>query len=77
MKNFNVFILELSTKFSKYIKINDYKKKKLIADLKSADIILSPEAYITRAYVKAGRVLLSIIHALIILPIISPLILEK
>lgn len=65
-KNIDVFILEISTKISKYIKINDYKKKKLIASLKSAEINLSPETYIARAYVKAGMVLLSIIPALII-----------
>lgn len=74
-KNIDVFILEISTKISKYIKINDYKKKKLIACLKSAEINLSPETYIARAYVKAGMVLLSIIPALIILPMISPVIL--
>ncbi|MBC2579390.1 secretion protein F [Clostridium sp. DJ247] len=75
VKNFDVFILELSTKISKYIKINDYKKRKLIASLKSAEINLSPETYIARAYIKAGMVLLSIIPALIILPMISPVIL--
>ncbi|KYH30445.1 hypothetical protein CLTEP_26580 [Clostridium tepidiprofundi DSM 19306] len=75
VKNLDVFILELSTKISKYIKINDYKKGKLIASLKSAEINLSPETYIGRVYVKAGMVLLSIIPALIILPMISPVIL--
>lgn len=74
-KNIDVFILEISTKISKYIKINDYKKKKLIASLKSSEINLSPETYIARAYFKAGMVLLSIIPALIILPMISPVIL--
>jgi hypothetical protein len=75
VKNLEVFILELSTKVSKYIKINDYKKRKMIAILKSAEINLSPETYIARAYIKAGMVLLSIIPALIILPMISPVIL--
>lgn len=75
VKNLDVFILQLSTKISKYIKINDYKKRKMIAILKSAEINLSPETYIARAYIKAGIVLLSIIPALIILPIISPVIL--
>lgn len=75
VKNLDIFILELSNKFSKYIRINDYKKLKMIASLKSAEINLSPETYIARAYVKAEMVLLSIIPTLIILPIISPMIL--
>ena len=54
VKNPDVFILELSTKISKYIKINDYKKRKFTASLKSAEINLSPETYIGRAYVKAA-----------------------
>ncbi|OSA94598.1 UNVERIFIED_ORG: secretion protein F [Clostridium botulinum] len=70
--NVDFLILELSTKLSKRIKINDYKKRKLIAILKSAEINLTPETYIAKAYVKAGMVLLSIIPALFILPMIIP-----
>ena len=72
--NINLFILDLSTKLSKLIKLNDYKKRKLVASLKSAEINLTPETYIAKAYVKAGLVLLSIIPALFILPIITPVI---
>ncbi len=75
IKNLEVFILDLSSKFSKYIKLDDYKKRKLTATLKSADIKLSPETYISKAWIKAGLVLISIIPALFIFPILSPLIL--
>jgi len=74
-KNFNVWIIDISTKLSKFIKINAYKKRKMITSLKSAQINLSPETYIAKAFVKAGLILLSIIPALLILPIISPIIL--
>lgn len=72
--NFELYILQLSTKLSKMVKLNDYKKRKLAAALKSAEINLTPETYIARAYVKAGLVLFSIIPALFILPIITPVI---
>lgn len=75
VKNADVFILELSTKLSKFIKLSDYKKGKMIASLKSAEINLSPETYIAQAFVKAGIVFLIIIPALFILPIVSPLVL--
>lgn len=74
-QNIDLFILELSVKCSKFIKLNDYKKRKLIAILKSAEINLTPETYIAKAYVKAGLILLSIVPALFILPIITPIIL--
>lgn len=72
--NFELYILQISTKLSKMVKLNDYKKRKLAATLKSAEINLTPETYIARAYVKAGLVLFSIIPALFILPIITPVI---
>lgn len=70
--NFEVYILRMSVKLSKMIKLNDYKRRKIIATLKSAEINLTPETYIAKAYVKAGLVLLSIIPALFIFPIIAP-----
>lgn len=70
--NFEVYILRMSVKLSKMIKLNDYKRRKLIATLKSAEINLTPETYIAKAYVKAGLVLFSIIPALFIFPIIVP-----
>jgi hypothetical protein len=70
--NFVLYIFKLSMKVSKIIELNDYKKRKLTATLKSAEINLTPETYIEKAYVKAGLVLLSIISDLIIFPIIVP-----
>lgn len=72
--NIDLYILQLSAKLSKMVKLNDYKKRKLNATLKSAEINLTPETYIARAYVKSGLVLLSIIPALFILPIMTPVI---
>lgn len=74
-KNFDVFINELSMKVSKFIKITDYNKRKIASTLKSANIKLSPETYIARAWVKAGLTLLFIVPAFIIFPIIFPVIL--
>ena len=67
VKNFDVWIIDISTKLAKFIKINAYKKRKMITSLKSAQINLSPETYIAKAFVKVGLILLSIIPALLIL----------
>jgi Flp pilus assembly protein TadB len=74
-KNFEIFIKELSMKLSKLIKLTDYNKRKIAATLKSANIKLSPETFIARAWVKAGLTLLSIVPAFFIFPIIFPVIL--
>lgn len=74
-KNFEIFINELSMKLSKFIKLTDYNKRKIAATLKSANIKLSPETFITRAWVKAGLTLLFIVPAFFILPIVFPVIL--
>jgi Flp pilus assembly protein TadB len=74
-KNFEVFIDELSMKTSKYIKLTDYNKRKIAATLRSANIKLSPETFIARAWVKAGLTLLLIVPVFFIFPIIFPVIL--
>lgn len=70
-RNFDVYILILSSKLSRYIHLDEYKKRKLSSVLKLAEIKLSPETYIAKAWVKSGLVLLCIIPAIAVFPIIS------
>ena len=74
-KNLHVMIDDLSMRLSKFIKLTDYNRRKLSSTLKSADIKLSPETFIARAWLKAGMTLLLIIPAIFIFPIIFPVIL--
>lgn len=74
-KNHEAMLLELSSKLSRFIRLDEYRKRKLATTLKSAGIRLSPETYMAKAWVKAGLVLLCIIPALIVFPILSFLIL--
>lgn len=73
-KNLDVFINEISMKVGKFIKLTDYNKRKLTATLKSAGIKISPEAYIAKAWVKAGLTLMFVIPALLIFPLLFPVI---
>lgn len=70
-KGKEAFILELSSRMSRFVRLDEFRKKKLSATLKSAGINLSPETYITRAWVKAGLVLIGIVPALFIFPALS------
>jgi hypothetical protein len=73
-KNLDVFINEISMKIGKFIKLTDYNKRKLTATLKSAGNKISPEAYIAKAWVKSGMTIMFVIPALLIFPLLFPVI---
>ena len=65
-------IFDLAVKLSRFVRLGDYKKRKMAATLKSADINLSPEVYIAKAVVKAGLTFLLIIPSAAFFPILAP-----
>ena len=64
--------MELASKLAKVLPMDDHKRRKLTATLKSAEIPLTAEQYVSLAVVKAGLVLLCVIPCLLIAPVISP-----
>lgn len=74
-QSLDVVVSSIAVNVAKFIKLSDYKHRKLQATLKSASIKLSPEAYIAKAWVKAGLTLLVIFPAFFIFPIVSPVVL--
>lgn len=73
-KTLEVIVFDLSSKLSKHIRLDNYKKRKLISTLKSAGIKLTPETYIARAWVKTGMIATLLIPIMPILPILAPII---
>ena len=73
-KSLEAIIFDLAVRLSKYIKLGDYKKRKMTATLKSADITLAPETFIAKAVVKAELILILAIPCLALLPILVPVI---
>jgi len=71
-KSGEAIIFDLAVKLARYIKLGDYKKRKMAATLKSAEISLSPEIYTAKAIVKAGLILSAVVPCLAILPILAP-----
>lgn len=71
-KNSDAFIMELAVKLSKILPMDEYKRRKLTATLKSAEIPLSAEIYTAQAMVKASLVLICTIPCLMVAPILSP-----
>jgi hypothetical protein len=67
-------ILYLSAHLARAIRLEGYKKKALVATLKSAGITMTPETYIAKAYIKAAGIMLLVIPTYIVFPFILPLV---
>lgn len=74
-KGLDAYLLDLTAKLAAHIHMDDYKRRKLDAALKSAEIPLTPETYVAGAYVKAGLLVAAIIPTLWLLPILAPVLL--
>lgn len=74
-KNFDVLVLELSSRLSKLIRLDKYKRRKTEAALKSAGIQMTPETFMAKAIVKSGFAALGIIPAFFIFPLLCPVLL--
>ena len=64
----NAVLFDMAARLSPLVHLDGYKRKKLEAQLKSAEIKMSPETYIAAAWVKAGLI------ALLIIPALAPVI---
>lgn len=71
-KNSDAVLMELASKLAKMLPMDEYKRRKLTATLKSAEIPLTAEQYVSLVMVKAGVVLVCAIPCLFIVPVISP-----
>lgn len=68
----DAFIMELSSKIARFLPLDEYKKRKLAATLRSAEIPMTPELYMAQAYVKAGLIFVCIIPCLLTVPLLFP-----
>ena len=68
----NAILFDMAAKAAPLVRLDAYKRRKLEAQLKSAEIQMSPETYVAAAWVKGGLIGLP---ALLIFPILAPVIL--
>ena len=71
----NAILFDMAAKAAPLVRLDAYKRRKLEAQLKSAEIQMSPETYVAAAWVKAGLIGLLVIPALLIFPILAPVVL--
>ena len=68
----DVFLDDLASKLATIIKIDDYKKKKMLATLKTAGMSITPEQYMATVWIKSGIPLIIGIPFCFIFPILTP-----
>lgn len=71
-KNSDAIIMDLAVKLAKILPLDEYKKRKLNAALKSAELPMTAEVFMAQATVKSGLILILILPCLLIAPVISP-----
>jgi len=71
-KSIDVYLDNIADKLATLIKLNEYKKKKLVAELKAANINKTPEKHIASTIIKAGIPIVLGIPFLFVFPIAFP-----
>ncbi len=72
IKSVDALLLGWSLKLSKYIRMDEYKHRRLERTLTAAGMDMTPEVYAAFMLVKSGFILLGVIPCLIILPLLAP-----
>lgn len=73
-KTLEVWLSDLASFIAKHVKLNEYNRMQLKADLQTANMDISPEQHTANAIVKAGIFGLLAIPAFFIFPLIAPLV---
>ena len=71
----DVWLKGVSSWIAKHLKLNDFKREQLLADLQTAQMNISPEEYKANAIVKALLIGVFAIPTLFLFPLLSPVIL--
>lgn len=74
-RSLETYLMTWAVKLSQYVRMDEYKKGRMQNILKAAGMNMTPEVYQAYALVKSGAVLIGIIPALLVFPLLSPLIL--
>ncbi len=71
-KNVEAWLMSGAVKFSRYIRMDEYKHSRMANVLKASGLSMTPEVYSAYAITKAGAILLGVIPCLFLLPLLSP-----
>lgn len=74
-KSLENVLFGLAVKLSKFIRLDEHKRKRLARTLAAAEINMTPELYTANSLIKPAIILLLMIPCVFVLPILSPVLL--
>jgi tight adherence protein C len=74
-KTLETLLLWAALRLARHLKMDGYKRHRLLNTLMAAGIDLTPEAFAAYAIVKAGAIALLILPSLLLLPLLAPVLL--
>lgn len=74
-KNIEVLLNGFAVRIAKYLPIDEYKKIRMRNTLNAAGMKETPEEFMANALVKSGAILLGVLPALILFPLLAPVVL--
>lgn len=74
-KSLENVLFSLAVKLSKFIRLDEHKRKRLVRTLVAAEINMTPELYTANSLIKPAIILLFMIPCVFVLPILSPILL--
>lgn len=74
VKSMEVLILGWAVKAAKFVRLDEYKRRRLERKLSAAGLDMTPEVYTAYSFLKPGVILLGIVPCLLVIPILSPVI---
>lgn len=74
-KSLKNILLSVPVKLSKFIRLDDHKRRRLAHTLAAAEIHMTPELYTANSLVKPAIILICIVPCAMFLPILSPILL--
>ena len=71
-KPVEAWLMSGAVKLSKFIRMDEYKRSRMVNILRAVGIYMTPEVYSAYAITKAGAILLGVIPCLLLVPLLSP-----
>ncbi|NCC01075.1 MAG: secretion protein F [Clostridia bacterium] len=73
-KSIETYLMTWAVKFSKYIRMDEYRRSRMKNILKATGMNMTPEVYQAYAFVKCGAILLGVVPCLLVFPLLAPVV---
>ncbi len=72
-KTLDAWLMSLAVRLSRYIRMDEYKRSRMVNILKASGYSMTPELYTAYAFTKSAAILSGILPCILLLPLLSPM----